>query len=57
MPYFLVADCDASVARGKALGAAVFMEPMTLENVGRFAVIADPQGAAFSVFQPIPPAR
>jgi len=54
MPYFLVADCDASVAKAKELGAAVYMEPMTLENVGRFAVIADPQGAAFSVFQPIP---
>jgi hypothetical protein len=54
MPYFQVADCDASVAKAKALGAAVFMEAMTMEGVGRFAVVADPQGAAFSVFQPMP---
>jgi len=30
------------------------MEPMTKENVGRFGVLADPQGAAFSIFQSMP---
>ena len=50
--YFLVADCDASTAKAKELGAREFMPAMTLENVGRFSVIADPQGAAFSLFQP-----
>jgi predicted enzyme related to lactoylglutathione lyase len=30
------------------------MEPMTLENVGRMSVLADPQGAAFAIFQPLP---
>jgi predicted enzyme related to lactoylglutathione lyase len=54
MAYFQVANCDASVAKAKELGAAVFMEPMTMEGVGRMAVIADPQGAAFSLFQPMP---
>ena len=54
MPYFLVAECDASTAKAKELGAAVYMEPMTLEGVGRFSVIADPQGATFSLFQPMP---
>jgi predicted enzyme related to lactoylglutathione lyase len=54
MAYFQVADCDASVAKGKAMGAAVFMEPFTMEGVGRMAVVADPQGAAFSLFQPMP---
>lgn len=51
MPYMLVADVDASTAKAQQLGGAVYMPPMTLENVGRFAVIADPQGAAFSIFQ------
>jgi predicted enzyme related to lactoylglutathione lyase len=54
MAYFLVADCDASVAKAKELGGTVFMEPLTMEGVGRFAVVADPQGAAFSLFQHIP---
>lgn len=52
--YFLVADCDATVAKARELGANVLMEPLTMEGVGRMAVIADPQGAAFSVFQPMP---
>jgi predicted enzyme related to lactoylglutathione lyase len=27
------------------------MEPTTMENVGRFGVLADPQGATFAIFQ------
>jgi uncharacterized protein len=54
MPYFLVANCDNSAAQGKRLGAKIYMEPKTLENAGRFAVLADPQGAAFAIFQVIP---
>jgi len=30
------------------------MDPSTMEGVGRMAVIADPQGAVFSIFQPLP---
>jgi hypothetical protein len=51
--YFLVTDCDASTAKAKALGARVYMPPTTMEGVGRWAVLADPQGAAFSAFQPM----
>src|SRR5579883_1142513 len=43
--YFQVTDCDASTAKAKDLGAKVFMGPMTMEKVGRWSVIADPQGA------------
>jgi predicted enzyme related to lactoylglutathione lyase len=50
--YFLVKDCDASTAAAKSAGAQVYMEPMSMEGVGRWSVIADPQGAAFSLFQP-----
>jgi predicted enzyme related to lactoylglutathione lyase len=49
--YFQVADVDATTAKAKELGAKTCLEPMTLEGVGRFAVIADPQGAAFSIFK------
>ena len=50
--YFLVADCDASTAKAKSLGAKVYMPPTTMEGVGRWSVVADPQGATFSLFQP-----
>jgi hypothetical protein len=50
--YLQVDDCNASTARAKELGANVFMGPMNMENVGVITVLADPQGAAFSLFQP-----
>jgi predicted enzyme related to lactoylglutathione lyase len=52
--YFLVADCDASAAKAKDAGAAIYMGPMTMEKVGRMAVLADPQHAVFAIFQPLP---
>jgi len=52
--YFQVDDCDASTARAKELGANLFAGPMTIEHVGRMTVLADPQGAVFSLFQPLP---
>jgi predicted enzyme related to lactoylglutathione lyase len=52
MGYFLVADCDASAARIKELGGSVKMPAMDIPNVGRFAVVTDPQEAVFAIFQP-----
>jgi predicted enzyme related to lactoylglutathione lyase len=51
MAYFQVADCDSSAARAKNLGGQVMVSPMDVANVGRFAVLQDPQGAAFSVIR------
>jgi predicted enzyme related to lactoylglutathione lyase len=51
MPYFAVDDCDASVAQVQSLGGAVYAPPMDIETVGRFAVVADPQGATFAVIK------
>jgi len=51
MIYLQVSDCDAATAKAKELGGRVYREPMTLEKTGRFAVIADPTGAAFSLFE------
>lgn len=48
LAYFAVADCDATVARARELGATVSGEPMTIP-AGRFAVLGDPQGAVFAV--------
>ena len=55
MAYFHVDDVDASVAKAQGLGASVHMPPMTMEGVGRMAMIADPQGAPFYVMDPTPP--
>ena len=38
--------------RAKENGASFHLAPMTMEGVGRMAVIADPQGAVFALFQP-----
>lgn len=50
--YLQVSDCDAIAAKAKNLGAQLFMPPMPVEDVGRMAVLADPQGAAFAIFEP-----
>jgi len=49
MPYFNVADTDATVQKAKASGAQVHHPPTDIPEVGRFAVLADPQGAAFAI--------
>lgn len=50
--YLQVADCDASAAKAKQLGARIYMPPMKVEDVGRMSVMADAQGASFAIFQP-----
>jgi uncharacterized protein len=51
IPYFLVKSCDATIAKANSQGAKTCVPTTSLENVGRFAVLADPQGAAFSIFE------
>jgi predicted enzyme related to lactoylglutathione lyase len=48
--YFSVDDTDAAVEKAKTLGGSVFAGPMDIEP-GRFAVVADPQGAMFNVIK------
>jgi uncharacterized protein len=52
--YFLTSGCDAQADKAKALGAKIHFGPETIANVGRMAIIADPQGAIFAIFQPEP---
>jgi len=52
MPYFMVDDVDATVEKAKSLGAQLHHGPMDIPNVGRFAVIGDPQHASFALFKP-----
>jgi hypothetical protein len=49
-PYFMVADADATTAKAQELGAQVYAPPMNVDKSLRIAVLADPQGAVFSLF-------
>lgn len=53
MVYFAVNDCDATVAQIRELGGAVHQEPADIPGTGRFAIVTDPQGAAFGLLQPL----
>lgn len=48
--FFLADDVDAMAAKAKAAGGAVHMEPMSMGGA-RFAALADPKGAAFSIIK------
>ena len=52
--YFAVAEADGVAARAKELGGSVITEPQDIPEIGRFAVIHDPQGAHFGILQPAP---
>ena len=47
--YFRVFDCDAAVARARTLGARVLTGPDDIASVGRYASLADREGATFAV--------
>lgn len=51
MAHISVDDVDAAAARAEALGGRIQSPPADIPNVGRFAIIADPQGASFSLFR------
>ncbi len=50
--YFYVADCAASTEKATALGATIKMGPMNIPGVGDMCLLADPQGAFFTLFTP-----
>lgn len=52
MIYFAVDDADRFVADAQAAGASIHRAPADVPGTGRFAVLADPQGAAFGILQP-----
>lgn len=51
MPYFAVADVDAAHAKAASLGALTYVPPADIPGTGRFAVVADPQGAVFALIK------
>ncbi len=48
--HVLVEDVDETARKAEGAGGSVVTGPMDIPEVGRFAVIADPQGAVLSVF-------
>jgi predicted enzyme related to lactoylglutathione lyase len=54
--YIHVEDVDRKVAAIEAAGGKALMPAADIPNVGRIAMVADPQGAPFYVMKPIPPA-
>jgi predicted enzyme related to lactoylglutathione lyase len=50
--YITVEDADATAARAKELGATVHAPAFDVMEAGRMAVIQDPQGAHFLLWQP-----
>src|SRR6202021_2319766 len=53
--YIAVEDVDAALPTLKAWAGRVCGAPAAIPNVGRFAVVADPQGAGFNLFKPSQP--
>jgi uncharacterized protein len=47
--YVTVDDADATAQQAEKLGGKVMMPPRDIPEVGRIAVILDPQGAAIAV--------
>ena len=50
--YVAVDDVDALEARVLQLGGKVLSPAQDIPEIGRFAVVADPQGASFMLFKP-----
>lgn len=54
--YINVSDVDEKISAIKEAGGTVQLPPTDIPNVGRIAMVTDPQGAPFYVMKPIPPA-
>jgi hypothetical protein len=50
--YVGVSSVDDTFRQATRLGAQIHVKPTDIPTVGRFAVLKDPQGAAFAIFQP-----
>jgi predicted enzyme related to lactoylglutathione lyase len=51
LPYVMVDDCDRTTRKAGELGGRTVVPPTDIENVGRFAVFADPAGAVLAVIK------
>ena len=49
--YFAVDDADAAVDRAKEAGGTALVEPFDVTDAGRMAILSDPTGAMFGIWQ------
>jgi predicted enzyme related to lactoylglutathione lyase len=52
--YLSVANCDECAAKATSLGGKIACPPTDIPNVGRFAVLRDPQGGTFAIIALVP---
>lgn len=50
--YIWVQSADETAAKVKSAGGTVLMEPMDVMDAGRTAVLTDPEGALFCIWEP-----
>jgi predicted enzyme related to lactoylglutathione lyase len=50
--FFAVKNCDADIARTKALGGSLLFGPVDVPKTGRFALLADPCDGVFLIMAP-----
>src|SRR5713101_6921588 len=55
--YIEVDDVDGAASKVRSLGGKIYAPPTDIPNVGRFAVVADPQGASFNLFDSAQPGQ
>ena len=52
--YVQADDVDALTKKAQSLGAKTHVPPTDIPTIGRFSLIADPQGAVIALFKPLP---
>ncbi len=51
LSYVMVKSADESASKAKKLGATFLAEPMDVPGVGKIAMLQDPTGASFALFE------
>ncbi len=57
MPYVEVADCRASTAKARSLGAVVGIDCNQIPGMGTFSIIVDPTGARLGLWETARPPK
>ncbi|MGB5065786.1 MAG: VOC family protein [Albidovulum sp.] len=53
MIYLTVTNCDKTATAIARAGGSIHRAPADIPGTGRFAIVVDPQGAAFGILQPL----
>ncbi|MBO8201270.1 VOC family protein [Streptomyces smyrnaeus] len=55
LPYLATADADETASAVRSYGGTVAVGPLDAESAGRMAIVADPHGAPFGLWQDVHP--